>query len=431
MPNPLEIQPEEFLHHESEIHGRSHIHRVMFWTKKVCIAQGLRDIQADVLCAARLHDLARKHDGQCLVHGAMATTLLNRYEPLFRELGAKDMEAIEYAVAVHCLPTPLDHKHPHYLTAAALRDADALDRFRLNEDGPNPKYLHFERTPNFFRAAQRLFDTTGHDNELPLATIIEIGEEVSNPAKGTAAKTPDRFDESETPRKRRNRRLLQGQFAGAMKTILENLEDYAIASDLNKVIHRLPSKEKGVLTQAITSTKLFASQFLPVTYIQPASLQTFQEERCLKSVWELDAPTWHTTFSENTESVLDARAYNDSRLWGEKGRWLAHGALIIPEDYAVDTRLREMYGSKRITWKKNVLEGASFCVNDSQENAFCLPIEVFPETIMRQMLGVLCRTMLRMPELIRLPDPFPDTHLQFIELQIHKKLTPEDIQTIS
>lgn len=419
-----EITPDEFPHGESNVHGRSHIHRVMFWVEKVCISNGLQDILPEAICAARLHDLARKHDGVCLVHGARATTLLPKYEEMFRRAGATDLDAIEYACTIHCLPTALDKEHPHFLTAAALRDADALDRFRLHGDGPKLDFLNFQRSEHFLRSAKALARTT-LPNDTPMTQIFELGENLANPARGATKTTPDNYDPEELPRRRRNRRLKQCRFATELGEIVENLETIQIEAEIKKTI-----RQNATILQQIELAKKFAEGFVPATYIRAESLKAFHQDKTTKGLWELPNPTWHTNFSASQEAALDARAYNDNRLWGEKGRGITYGVLICPEDKTTDTALRKMYGEERIIWKKAVLDAASFCMNDSQENPFCLPIEVFQETILRSILHNIagsfpeCRDILR-----KCPKPFAEKSFHFMEFQVHQQLTPDDIAT--
>jgi len=427
----IEIRPDEFPHRESEIHGRSHIHRVMFWTQKLCTSHGLQEIAPEALCAARLHDLARKHDGECLVHGAAAAALLPDYEELFAKLGATDMEAIEYAVAIHCLPVPLDRDHPHYKVAAVLRDADALDRFRLGPEGPDINRLNLQRSEHFLGWAKKLVDQT-FDNETPWATIRDLGASLSNPAQGFSAKVKGTFDPDEPPRKRRNRRLLQGKFAKELQELLDNLETISIIAEAQKVVSGLSQPHgKTELVGMIRAAKEFAAAFIPVTYIKKENLERFLAEGESKSVWELPAPTWHTKFSESAEAALDARAYNDLRLWGEKGIGMTYGALIFPEDERTDSALRHMYGPCRIVWKPEVLESASFCMNDSQESPFCLPHEVFEEAVTRTLLHKIGRHgaggEALAPILARCENPFPPSAFHFFEAQYHRRMTPNDM----
>lgn len=427
MEEMLEVRPNEFPYRESEIHGRSHIHRVMFWTRKICIAQGLQTLIPDTLCAARLHDLARKHDGECLVHGAHAAAMLPDFVELFQRLGATDMDAIGYAVAIHCLPVPLDKRHPHFLTAAVLRDADALDRFRLGPEGPKLEYLNFERTAHFLNWAKELTEAT-LPNETPWETIQRIGGEISNPAKGFASKVRGDHDVAEPPRKRRNRRLLQGKFAGEMRRLLDNLETVSITAELQKAAKIAAHPVRTEILGAISTAQEFARHFIPVTYIKRENLNRFLQTGEMKGLWELPSPTWHTSFSESPEEALDARAYNDARLWGEKGTRITYGALVLPEDTQTDGALRRMYGECRIVWKPEVLASATFCMNDSQESPFCIPYEVFEEAVVRMLLHKITGGKpAAHTALIKCNNPFPPKRFHFFEIQIHRGLTPAEM----
>ena len=60
---------QEYFDHVSSIHGISHTYRVMCHTRFIGEAAGLNRETEIALCAAYIHDLARKHDGYCNQHG--------------------------------------------------------------------------------------------------------------------------------------------------------------------------------------------------------------------------------------------------------------------------------------------------------------------------------------------------------------------------
>jgi hypothetical protein len=110
-----------------------------------------------------LHDLARTHDGRCEEHGQQAMQRLAQMidvRALFERAGVRDSDypSIETAVIYHCRSQELDRSHPHYELTALLKDADALDRVRLN--GLNPAFLRHEVSRQMVPFAEELFART-------------------------------------------------------------------------------------------------------------------------------------------------------------------------------------------------------------------------------------------------------------------------------
>lgn len=153
--------PSLFLHH-SELHGQVHVGRVMVHALRLVAAAGLVDEAPRLWAAVYLHDIARTHDGRSPSHGADAwarLATLPAVQALLALGGVRDTDgpAIEYAVTVHSCgePNPSD---PHYRLGALLKDADALDRVRLND--LKVRMLRHGQARAMVPFAQRLYDET-------------------------------------------------------------------------------------------------------------------------------------------------------------------------------------------------------------------------------------------------------------------------------
>jgi uncharacterized protein len=142
----------------SDIHGVSHVFNVMY--NVLLLGNELNDIKNTKIafCGAYIHDLSRRNDGFCQIHGALSVKEnFKKYEELFLSTGLEksDLSAIKTASTQHSLLTELDKNHKHYKSTALLKDADALDRIRL--DCLNPDYLRYNETHNLIKKSEDLY----------------------------------------------------------------------------------------------------------------------------------------------------------------------------------------------------------------------------------------------------------------------------------
>jgi hypothetical protein len=149
--------------HRSTLHGQAHVARVMVHAGRLIAATGWSDEAPRLWAAVYIHDIARTHDGYCVVHGRAAFEKLGtlpHVRDLFARGGVQDADyaAIETAVVNHCKPIELDRSHPHYRLTSLLKDADGLDRVRLGD--LNPDYLRNPQARDMVGFAQILFDET-------------------------------------------------------------------------------------------------------------------------------------------------------------------------------------------------------------------------------------------------------------------------------
>lgn len=162
IPLPLrELAPAPSLFtHRSTLHGQSHVARVMVHAFRLIEATGWREEAPRLWAAVYLHDIARTHDGVCYRHGGDA---MKKFEslPHLREFFARagvvenDYPQIHTAVVHHSLPMELDRTHPHWRLTSLLKDADGLDRVRLND--LDPDYLRNREALEMVDFASALF----------------------------------------------------------------------------------------------------------------------------------------------------------------------------------------------------------------------------------------------------------------------------------
>lgn len=170
--NPISLPLHELLPaaslftHASRLHGRAHVARTLI---HAFILITMRDHQKDappLWTAVYLHDLARTHDGKCHSHGADAVRKYGdnlTLRRLFSQGGLQEEQypAVFAAVEHHARPEELPERHPHRGLTALLKDADGLDRVRIND--LNPAYLRFAESRKLVAFAQWLFDATPTD----------------------------------------------------------------------------------------------------------------------------------------------------------------------------------------------------------------------------------------------------------------------------
>lgn len=149
--------------YDSEVHGRSHIHRTLLYAALIAWQEGLAE--ADVrqyFHAASYHDVGRTFDGYDLYHGARSA---QRLEELTGQTGEELLE-LQAAVSAHSRPDqemesilrsfqPEDYARTLELTRL-LKDADNLDRVRLGD--LQSKFLRHDGAKAIEEFAWRLID---------------------------------------------------------------------------------------------------------------------------------------------------------------------------------------------------------------------------------------------------------------------------------
>lgn len=174
--------PADFAH-ASTIHGPSHVCRVQAYTILLALKTGYAPELRPAFCAAYLHDLSRRDDGVDTEHGRLAVEeKLGSLLPFFARLGLTPewIDHVRTAVTNHCvLPDP-PRDHPHYRVTALLKDADALDRWRIHE-APAAKYLRLPVTAAWVPLAETIYEQTrrmtAFDEIWPVAWRL-LGKEI-------------------------------------------------------------------------------------------------------------------------------------------------------------------------------------------------------------------------------------------------------------
>jgi hypothetical protein len=158
-----------------------HTYRVMTHVLKLGIlTKHIREARL-AFFAAYIHDMARKHDGYCTIHGAdAANQKLNLYHDLFIENGASssDLLTIGKAVTMHSAGHELSGTDPDWLTTALLKDADALDRIRLGNTDLDPSFLRFRETHDCIKSGRELYFRSIENGPYNLENLLKLSEEI-------------------------------------------------------------------------------------------------------------------------------------------------------------------------------------------------------------------------------------------------------------
>ena len=178
-PLKFNLKPGHF-DHESRLHGINHTYRVMCHTLILGQALNLKREMRLAFCSAFIHDMSRKHDGFCTMHGLWAS---ERKLPVFAEffisqgISEYELEEIRTAVRNHSENFEIEKQNPFRKTAALLKDADALDRVRLGRGNLDPAFLRFEPSISILPFSQELFQQTEWKSNHSFNDILAIAVE--------------------------------------------------------------------------------------------------------------------------------------------------------------------------------------------------------------------------------------------------------------
>ena len=150
---------------DSNIHGKDHIERVIFFTHLLAFHYGLDKKDTDVLRnAASLHDTKRVNDGWDTDHGHRAAVESIGYSYADRA----DDRVVQAVIAAHAADDKImDETLREFINedddfertkrlAKYFKDSDGLDRVRINH--LNPDYLRNDFSKDLVDLAYELYD---------------------------------------------------------------------------------------------------------------------------------------------------------------------------------------------------------------------------------------------------------------------------------
>lgn len=154
------LPQESWLFHQSEIHGIDHLSRVLQLQELISNAQekeGMILNREALRWAAGLHDLGRFDDGIDPDHGCRGGEWI-KYN-MASTISPNIFESVIYLVTWHNIE---DSQIPRMTNEmAVLKDADALDRVRIND--LDPARLRFEVSKGLIDTALQML----HSSQIP------------------------------------------------------------------------------------------------------------------------------------------------------------------------------------------------------------------------------------------------------------------------
>ena len=402
----------EHVNEPGSIHGIGHVNRVIFLSLVLCKAHGFgEDIARLCYSAAALHDLSRKHDGLCAVHGADAVNYFDKQKHgkirFAQCIKSYDEEMLVMEASIyHCVD---DHRIPtsaktQNKVLAVLKDADALDRCRFG-DIVNIDMLRLERTEMFVDMANRLYLATGHDASME--SVWEEGVKIFNPKLGFSRTVKDGWVEREAPDSRAMRRFISSSQSVAVFGLGSKMLNRKLIDGVSECCEAIGFQPHELMDYA-----------RPAIVVPDEAFKEIGNGSTVKTIWET-GPTWHSKFNDLPQ---DARAYHEHRLFGEKLNHCPYGFLLNKANETstwggalVKKRIGEIYGRNILILKPEILKSCTFTFGDSQESQFAAPYNAI--------------SLAAMHLIAKAVGAFPSKP-RFIELQIHQKVSYSDVECV-
>ncbi len=133
-----EMVIDELFFSPSGIHGVNHTKNVLYYAFNICCISSFTISQKEhILFAAAFHDIGRTRDGVDPTHGLKSWKKIKK-KALFNDLeNINDQACIKFLVINHCIDDEAidwSEKNEKYRSLLyALKDADAIDRTRIND----------------------------------------------------------------------------------------------------------------------------------------------------------------------------------------------------------------------------------------------------------------------------------------------------------
>ena len=153
--------------YNSFIHGKNHVERVCILSYALCILRNLSYDDINLcLYAAKYHDIGRRNDGQDPEHGMRGADLFERMNVPIDETSKMIVSAVIYEHSLDNIDETGRYKeifeetekyNRFLLILNILKDADALDRFRLYKSSLNIDFLRLEESRLMVKAACMLY----------------------------------------------------------------------------------------------------------------------------------------------------------------------------------------------------------------------------------------------------------------------------------
>ncbi|PKP01057.1 MAG: hypothetical protein CVU11_16350 [Bacteroidetes bacterium HGW-Bacteroidetes-6] len=161
----------------SVFHGPMHTMRVMAWVCVLSEKLNMPNKGRLAFFAAVVHDMGRCNDAYGPRHGLRSADIhLPLWKSKFEYVGLNEKEynTVYEAIRWHSKDNEPPADHPDIEVINLLKDADGLDRVRIEPEGPRPEYLRFPITASLIKNAQTLYNQTESMSNPSLAKIVEL-----------------------------------------------------------------------------------------------------------------------------------------------------------------------------------------------------------------------------------------------------------------
>lgn len=242
------------------------------------------------------------------------------------------------------------------------------------------------------------------------------------------------------------RRWLGGSISQYLKSCRDHSNEVSVETVAAYVIknmmadgHTIDSAKSSVVS-VLDAIKLLNSSFKcykPITFMSEESYQSFMRDGVTKTIWDLEkevfmSNTWHWKYSD---CPTNARLVTEKRLWGEKAYNTVYAALASFEMKDVIYSLSYMYGKVAVEWKRDVLNYSTITAGDSMSCAYSVPST--NSNIVKYLLPILLARMSGSWSNVEGLASYVTSSIfggrkmmNYVETQIHSRLTPNDIQSV-
>lgn len=157
---------EDSILYKSEVHGEEHIIRVCIFAYYLAYLKKLpRNMIIDILEVAKYHDIGRINDKEDRDHGFRGAMLYGQYFTNKKSeknmygaiITAHSMRDEEFDMVWQQWNNPIEKLDYGKMIFNIIKDADALDRFRLNDCSLKTQFLHSKEALQLIRAAYELY----------------------------------------------------------------------------------------------------------------------------------------------------------------------------------------------------------------------------------------------------------------------------------
>jgi uncharacterized protein len=147
--------------YKSKIHGKEHNERVLFLASAIAWYEKIPKEWNEILIdGAKYHDIGRINDAWDTLHGKRGS---EQIEKIVKYEKKEDLAILEFIIETNSINDSkakdilnnydINNKEKALILLNILKDADGLDRMRLDEEAGNSEYTASNLNPEYLRTA--------------------------------------------------------------------------------------------------------------------------------------------------------------------------------------------------------------------------------------------------------------------------------------